>query len=332
MTEELALTLQAALRDADSQDPRYRLAAAERLWGTHEENAQVLPTIRRLSTDEMGPIRHVAFLALREACDPDDIILYEEGLSDGYLPVQQVSLQGLVALGAPLARERVEEWLNADSEAYRETAVYALADGWPEEASRRIEIFLTDANMTVRLAAAQTLAELADPESRNALAAALSDEDSAVRRSISQALAKLGDRRALPGLLEALGTASELADRLACLEDLGNLGEADAIPHLDQVARRPLASLMERAGAGASLHRLGSAEGQKYLRAVLRAWRSYARPYAVSLIGEHRIAALEPELRRLQGTRGAPENLTWALNALAGDGAEPPTPLESGSS
>ena len=276
----------------------------------------------------MGPVRHLAFMGLRDACLSEDEEYFRKGLSDSYLGVRQVSLQGLVRIGSRDALERVQQWLETEDPESRETALYCLADGWPGKAAETVSPYLKDPHPSVRVAAAQILGELTPSSSQESLAEALSDESAEVRRRAATALAQFGDRRALPQLLEALQSAPEETERLGCLEDLGALRDKSALPHLQRLANRPFVSLMERAGAGAAMYRIEPPEGLRHLQSVLRAWRTYARPYAVSLIGTHRIHELKAELQRLQNTRRAPDNLEWALAELADDGAAGNDPLQ----
>lgn len=328
MTERLTLTLSAALRDASSHDPQYRLAAAERLWGNHDDDPAVLPALRGLVSDPMGPIRHLAFLGLRQASATQDEHHFREGLSDSFLGVRQVCLQGLVSVRSHDALEQVQRSLEAEDPESRENALYCLADGWPAEAAQQIPSYLKDPDVAVRVAAAQTLAELREPSSQDALFEALSDDTSTVRRRAASALVQFGDRRALPHLIEALQSAPEETDRLTCLEDIGTLGDASALPQLQRLANRPFVSLMERAGAGAAMYRIDSSRGLSQLQSVLRAWRTYARPYAVSLIGTYRIHELKAELERLRRARYSPDNLDWALAELSDHGAADHEPLQ----
>ena len=326
----LAPTLTAALRDVDSQDPARRLAAAERLWGAEEEDARTLPALRGLAKDPVGPVRRVAIHALADAKDSESVDLFEGAYEDPDIFVGLAALQGMVAIRAANARAFVDAWLIADRPEQRATALWCLKEGWDNQAMSALLGGLTDPESSVREAAALALADLADPSAAEALNDRLGDPSPAVRLAAARALARLGDHRATATLIDALDLRGE---RLEAIEELGALGDAQAIPALLKIASRSFGSLMDRAAAGAALHRLGSPLGASHLRAVLRAWRGYARPFAVQLVGDLRIENLRGELERLAaGRAGNTTDVAWALQQLDQDGAETRSPLHSVSS
>ena len=196
-----------------------------------------------------------------------------------------------------------------------------LLEAWPAEAIEASITALQDPEAEVRKSAAHCLAELKAKEAADALSALLDDESPGVIVAASEALANVKDRRALRPLLEALSQRGmhDETRRMDVIESLGILGDAEAIPPLKELANRRFGSLMERAAAGAALHRLGCETGIGHLRAVLRAWRTSAKPHAISLVVELKLVALRPELERLHRRRPG-WHLEWAIEALKDDG------------
>jgi HEAT repeat protein len=256
----LAPTLAAALRDVESHDPARRLDAAERLWAAEEEDQRVLPALRTLASDPVGPVRQAALHALVEAQDADATPLFRAACEDPDHFVCHVALRGLVAVQAPEARTLVDDWLTSEFTDRRRTALWCLKDGWVESCRDLVLQALDDDESSVRATAAGILTELADPCTADALNSRLLDIVPLVRRTAATALARLGDQRATPALLEAL---DDRAHRLDIIEALGELGDPAAIPALLKLAggsRPPTRSAPWMAGTRATIR--GTAGGR----------------------------------------------------------------------
>lgn len=326
----LAPTLDAAVRDARAKNPRFRLAAAERLSDAPPDRAdEAAEALRVLLDDELGPIRAAAARALGELGAASAREALTAALDDPHVEVREA------ALAAAARLDPEPTWLEArltdPRPELRFEAVVALAEHLPARAVEALPACLEDDDAAVRAAAARSLGVLGaetdpgardDETTRDALAARL-DDAHAVRAEAALALARLGDRRARPVLARLVGDrASGRPYAIEAAEALGSLEPTpETVEALADVAERFFTPLLVRAAVGAALARLGDPRGEVALERVLRARRADGRDYAVRAAGELRLAGLLPALARLaRRLRGAdPRVLAGALERFADD-------------
>lgn len=315
----LAPTFDAALRDVHARDPRFRLAAAERLASPDEgRRDDAAAALRTLVGDPLGPIRQAAVTALGHLGDADSSELLHACFDDEHVDVRQAA----VTAAALVDRDRA--WLLpllADPRPeLRFQAVRAIAAHEPSLAPTLLPL-LDDHEPRVASSAARALGELASTApsgTTDALVRALDRADVAFAAAV--ALADHDDPRGEAVLVRALPERSLVLEAIEALGDIAGPAARDA---LAAHGARVFAPLLVRAAAGAALARRGDPRGEPVLARVLDAWRSDGRDYAVHAVGELRLERLLPLLLRLaRRLRGAdPVTLACSLRAFDRDDA-----------
>lgn len=305
----------AALRDVNARDPKFRLSAAQALGDAPEsrrdEAARGLVT---LCADALGPLRAAAVRSLGRLERELPVLLAR--LDDEHREVRQAAIRA----AAELDEDRLS-WLPAlaqsDHPDVRFEALDALATHAPSACLEVARALLGDPVDDVRGAAARTLGALDARGSEDAIAALLEDTLD-VARSAAVALAELQDARGEDVLIAALG---DRGWRLEAAEALGAVATAEGRDALAARADAFFGSLLDKAAAAAALARLGDARGEPALHRVLTAWRADGRDYAVQVVGELHLSRLIPALAALaRRLRGADPNvLAQALAQFADD-------------
>lgn len=333
----LAPTFEAALRDVAAREPRFRLAAAERLAQLEPgREAEAVTALRTLSADPLGPIRQAAVTALGLLGATEVSELLHASFDDEHAEVRQAAVTAAAAVDDD--RSWLIPLLDDPRPEMRYQAVRALATHEPERAAVLLPR-LRDEDAGVASAAARALGDLAPhvpPTTRDELATAMARDDVAFAAAVS--LAMLGDTRGEPVLVRALADRSLM---LEAVEALAHVATPAALDALAAHGGRLFAPLVVRAAVGAALARRGDPRGPPVLARVLGAWRADGRDYAVHAVGELHLEALLPSLLRLaRRLRGAdPVTLIHSLRAFDRDdareairlltlrlGAAPPTP------
>ncbi|MBX3252084.1 MAG: HEAT repeat domain-containing protein [Myxococcales bacterium] len=159
----LAPTFDAALRDAASQNAKFRLAAAERLADApsgREDEAKA--ALRRLADDPLGPIRQAAVTGLGALGDADASALLHARFDDGHVEVRQAAVTAASRVDADVTW--LLDLLDDPRPELRYQAIRGLVERLPTHAPRLVAR-LKDEDDRVASAAARALAELlADPE------------------------------------------------------------------------------------------------------------------------------------------------------------------------
>lgn len=214
---------------------------------------QTAPRVRRLALTLIGFDRDPAHLDLFVAADRD--------------PHQEVASAALVALGrldVPAARDRLAAVLTEPSRSAQQRLVASVLLGraGDRRAFETLVLFLNHRDAWNTLAAAEALTRLGDPRTARAAAALATN-----RLRIAYALAAvrlLGRLRAPESLPALTSTLTWLLDEgrtayqaaAGCVEELGRLGDARAVP----VLTRAVADPRLRAAAVDSLGRIGGPE------------------------------------------------------------------------
>ena len=308
-------TFDAALRDATSRDPKFRLAAAERLADApdgRERDAQ--EALRTLLDDRLGPVRAAAAFSLGVVGDECWVDVLRARFDDEHVEVRQASVRAAAALDT--GGEWLRDLATSEHAELRCEALLAIAEHQPESARDVLRNALEDANARNRAVACRSLGALGASGVEESLALRLKDDDPEVIREAALALASFGDARGQSVLIKAL---NEPVWALDAAEGLGRVDTEKGREALAEYCGRTLAPLLVRAAAGASLARLGDARGEDALARVLRAWRADGRDYAVHAVGELRLSRLLPTLSHLaKRLRGAdPKVLARALQSLS---------------
>ena len=304
----------AALRDAKSKNPRARTAAAEALSSPPiGRGGEAKEALRPLVHDTDPSVRGAAMASLGGLKDEGAIDEIVGAFEDADPVVRQVALIAAADIGDARAVPAVRRMLRSDRPEVRFQAIATLVTLEPEQAVSDLERMTGDDDLEVRAHLADALSALEEPRAAAPLAELLGDANKAVRQAAAIGLARIGDARGVGALVTALD------DKERCFEAAWALGELRAEEATEPLARvagsffKPLAT---KAAAGAALVRLGDPRGEVTLRAVLDAFRSDARSYAVQLVGELRLTALAPEIAALvHRPRGA--DLVVVAEALA---------------
>lgn len=309
-------TLEAALRDASSDNPRFREPAARVLADATERPEEVLEALLRLADDLLGPIRAIAIAGLGEHPlspeRPEVLTLLRARFDDGHDQVRQASVRA--AAHVDPAPDWLLDVLDDPRAEMRWQAVVAIGELGRTDDVDHVRARLDDEDPRVVCAAIETLADLADDP--DAIAARLDHEDEDVRFVAAMTLAAAEDARGEPVLVQALASRERA---LAAAEALGAVAGPKGIAALAFTAERTFAPLLLRAAAGKALARRGDPRGESALDVVLRAWRADGRDYAIEAAGSLGLHGLLPALLRLvRRLRGAdPRVLADTLEKLA---------------
>ena len=303
MIPPLAPTFEAALRDVDAQQPRFRGAAAVRLADPPPQRRdEAVQGLLRLATDVEGAVRASAFESLGELEAEEAAELIASGFDDPHPDARQAAVLALGRIAPQACAEMISALLDDPRPEMRFSAVWTLSSLGAAQAPI-LATALRDEDAEVRLLAAQCLGDLEAADQADPLAKLLDDPVQAVRLGSATALAAIGDPRGaevLRGALSHPGTAFGAAI------GLGDLQDAASRPALAQLAKHRFRSPILRAAAARALVRLGDPEGTRLLRKLVRSWRIEARQYAVQLVGELELTELVPDLAKaLRRSRNA---------------------------
>ena len=308
----------AALRDVEARDGKFRLAAALRLANAPEgREGEACRGLIALANDTLGPIRAAALNGLESLGEPGGLAVAKRRMDDGHDAARQAALRAAAALD-PDALHWLPEMARDRRPEMRAQAVLAVAElAGGEVATPVLTEALADEDASVRGAAAVAVGELGLDDLDDALADLLADRAD-VAFAAACALAQIGDARGEPVLVAALPDRDAALD---AAEALGEIATEAGLEALARTAQRAFAPLLLRAAAGAALARRGDARGEPALGRVLEAWRADGRDYAVHAVGELRLEGLVPALIRLtKRLRGAdPRVLAGALERFAED-------------
>lgn len=284
----------AALRDVRAKAPRARALAAASLGdppdGAEEDAVEGLLV---LADDPHPSVRGAALASLGRLGAPSALEVVLARFEDGDPMVRQVALIAAADIGDRRALEPLSHALRHERADVRFQALASLAVLAPEEAAARLAPLVDDEDVEVRTHLADVLGSLERPEAAESLARLLDDPAVFVRRSAAIALARIHDARGADALIDALEDKERVFEAAWAL---GELKIQAAREPLARVAASFLKPLATKAAAGAALVRLGDPRGTPTLRAVLKAFRSDARSYAVELVGELRLAELADDV------------------------------------
>jgi len=153
-------------------------------------------------------------------------------------PGEQAAL-ALASMGRPAFAPLVNQLDNSNA-ATRRNAAWAIGEFTnmlPDErgaAVPQLITLLSDADAWVRMAAARAIGELRDKRASDTLIATLSDSDWRVRRLSAWALNEMKEAKAVAALGNLLLTDARAEVRGAAAEALGEIGNAGALPSLQQ--------------------------------------------------------------------------------------------------
>lgn len=327
MIPALAPNFEAALRDVEADQPRFRGAAAARLAAPPPERRdEAVQGLLRLARDEVGAVREAAYESLGELAAAESFGVLLQAFDDTHIGARQTAVLAAGRVAPERGVEAIAGLLDDPRPEMRFSAIWTLSHLGAEH-SARIERALGDDDAEIRILAMQCLAELGASDCTDAIARSLDDSD-AIRFAAATALATLGDSRGAPILRAALNQPDR-AFRAAI--GLGDLADRESQDALTRLAKHRWRSPILRAAAARALVRLGDPGGSAVIQKLVRSWRIEARQYAVELVGELGLTSLVPDLARglrksRKAERSAYEN---ALEKLAPKSADAKALLDS---
>jgi HEAT repeat protein len=252
---------------------------------------------------------------------PSLLIAVED--DDSY--VRQMALAAIGELADRRAGERLRRALSDARPEVRFQAVIAFTRVVPEEAMGAIEQSLGDRDASIRYIALRCAEEATlgqdgpMPTSMLARAAELLDDpDTTVRVAAAVLLSRSGQNTGVPLLVDVVRgrvTTREQEDEAAAVELLGELGVAEAVPHLE---RRAFSLLGFGEGRFAwqalvSLARMGHVRARARIMRDLRSWSRDRRTLAVAAAGRAQLAEARPLVEAMRGDEARADASTVAL-------------------
>ncbi len=295
MIPPLTPTFEAALRDVQAQQPRFRGAAAARLGEPPPERRdEAVQGLLSLAKDEVGAVREAAYESLGLLAAIEGLSTLLDAFEDQHMGARQTAVLAVGRMAPEEGADAIVTLLDDPRPEMRFSAIWTLSYLGAGHADRIAE-GLRDEDEEVRLLAVQCLGELGATGSADAIAGLLRTTSDAVEFAAATALAALGDARGAPALRAAL-TRPDRAFPAAI--SLGDLEDRDSLGALTRLAKHRWRSPILRAAAARALVRLGDPAGIEVIRKIVRSWRIEARQYAVQLVGELGLTSLVPDLAR----------------------------------
>lgn len=322
-----SITVDAALRDLASGNPRARALAAERLGSAGDDRRDAAAdALTRVLRDPRPEIRAAACVSLGQLRAEDAAGPLAACLEDTDSAVRQCAAIALGEIGddagfAPLAAALAEG--PAD---LRFQAATSLVEIDAERAYEPLIAALEDDDGEVLGAVALSLGAIGDRRAGAHLAPLLEHHRRETRFEAAYALAQLGDPRAAPVLGAFLTAEATGWDAASALELLGDAGAAPLAEVLTSDARLPPRIALRIAGAllAAAPDHPSAPRARDLLADGLRLRKLEERGVAVSELA--RVGgpwALPPlrELRRRRAGRALAEDIDDALAAIAAQDA-----------
>lgn len=295
MIPPLAPTFDAALRDVQAQQPRFRGAAAARLGDPPpEKRDEAVQGLLVLSRDADGAVRAAAFesLGMLQASEGASILV--EAFDDPHPGARQAAVLAFGRIAPEQSVGAITALLGDSRPEMRFSAVWTLSSLGPTH-SAAIAGALNDEDPEVRVLAAQCLGDLEAADHADAISALLDDAFEGARFAGASALAALGDPRGAPTLRAALSRPDRA---FPAAIGLGDLEDQASHAELARLAKHRWRSPILRAAAARALVRMNDPGGEEIIRKMVRSWRIEARQYAVQLVGELGLTSLVPDLAR----------------------------------
>lgn len=312
----LPITLEAALRDADTLDVKARtlaithlasaylerLGRADPLWqaqAQHPRGPEVLAALlRALERDPAAPIQALAAAGLGQIGAPEllDAVppaWFTATAADAAYQRECAAIGWTLLGGAarPVSGDmaqstydgvvaRLRAGLRAEQPELRFQCAVGLAEleGRAAEAAL-VEALAVEATPTVRSALVTALGEIdaPGPAACDVLAPLCADPHTPTAFAAALALTAARDPRGGPQLLAALGRPEDRGRALEALAALGPLAPPAALPTVRRLARSFFTPGLTRVRAAYALARLAPAEGEAVLERLAHALRASVR-------------------------------------------------------
>lgn len=315
------ITLDAALRDLQSDKPQVRVRAAEGLAVVAESERETAATaLLAALNDSDEQLRYQAALSLGELRWTAATGALAELLAGPAALPRQGAAAALGQIGGLAARAALLAAVSdADADVrFQLPAALTLAGGLdiPEVQQLvldALQTLLGDHDAEVRASAAAALGDIAAPASCEVLAAKLDDDAESVRLEAALSLARLGDERGTRVLLAHLDDRDQA---LAVAERLFAQPPSEAKAQLAERAERLFGDPAVRVYLAGALAKLGDPRGREGLHKALFGRNTIATGLAIELCGQLAAPWAHQELEALRADRRGrdwQEELTDAL-------------------
>lgn len=181
--EEIACKL---LDFVDEQEPEVRAKLAQVLGSSGSE--KVLPSLQKLSRDEVGHVRSAAFRSAGWLCSENDVEFLFTGLDDQYPDVREAALGALIILGGPRVVAKLTADLYHENTERQRLGVLALGMIGEIEVVEPLQKAANHPEATVRRSAINALSKIGHSVEIGILRLALNDENSSVRKAAVSAM------------------------------------------------------------------------------------------------------------------------------------------------
>lgn len=306
---------EAALRDVRARGYAARIAAADRLGAPDpDRKSEALTGLLVLCEDIDARVRAAAVRGLQELGDSAGLPALVARIGDGDALVRELAVVALGHLGGADACQALRTALRSRHAEVRFQAPLSYLEACAEPQLSALTPLMRDEDPKVRANTARCLAQFG-AGARADLRRAEADANAGVRAEAALALARMGEAPDVAALAPALADPELVGE---VLDAIGGFQLQALHAEVVNLAESIFKPLTVKVAAARALLRLGDPRGAQTLRAVMRAFRSDGRSYAVQIAGELDVVALVPELvrlaRRLRGVD--PEVLVAALTRL----------------
>jgi HEAT repeat protein len=337
----LPRTLEASVRDLESQKPEVRASAVEDLLRHARSDgavrARAIPLLELRLADPQSKVRAAAAVGLADLAAKDTVPALLRAVDDDDAYVRQMALVALGELGDPRALPRLSRALSDKRPEMRYQAVIAYARVADDAKAIALALLTAAgdddhavAHIALRIAEERLDAGHAADERLVVRARALLDAESPHLALVAAIyLGKAGDRAAHALLLSVVrgdkvaGEAPEKEDERAAVELVGELGLEEARPHLERRAWGVMHYVRDTCvfHAKIALARLGHPRATAEILADLDSTRPDVLGAAVVAAGRARLKGARPLLVRLPTVTVDPELVREALARLDDDPA-----------
>lgn len=211
-----ANSVESALHDLDSRDPRIRLSAAQVLYRLKSEKA-VKPLIIAF-TDRDKAVREMAALAVGEMKDQKTLELLLSALQDPYPPVRAMAALALGKIKNPGTVDPLIAMLSDESEEVRSRVFGALMEFEDHRWEFSFIDKVKDQSLSIRMSAINALGKWKDPRLAP-LTAALKDPDPKIRLQALSALQEIKSQ------IEEAADFQEIGINSLTLKERAEVGE-----------------------------------------------------------------------------------------------------------
>lgn len=213
--------------------PEVRVATIDAL--SHTGKNRVIRYINAAMKDPVPSVRATAAAALSRMTSPNSLSLLIQGLHDAEASVRRSVAKTLVGIQDEQASAAASKALNSETDA---TVIQHLLEivgrCGTDDALRTLERYLQADDKELRHRAMSTLRKLRNPRGVDLLYPFLDADDADTRRITVEAVGQLKSGSVLPKLRAILKEDAEETVRAAAARSLGELGDKEGLPLLEE--------------------------------------------------------------------------------------------------